>query len=327
MKNPKRLKILIFVLLSFLIILITVKTVTKENNTGLRVNVDINQNTDSYSTTTDEINSVSEVDNLVISTTTSQVLATQTNAPKVDSLKSNNTPTTTAPTEKRVEKPVVTFTPEQVYEKWNPYVVSVECTIVKDGKNYKSKGSGTLVNHYKDGASIQVTRHTVQETVQGVYGNTAESCKVSLPSNATSFVIDKKDFITNNGEIDVAYLKIANQSSYIENLLSKVNNSQSCQTLSLNEPVMLIGFPNGTATTKSSYVSGKIIGDMNGYTGGVYIKSEINSKSGYSGGALLSISNNCYIGMGTFSPGSDPSTHMTLNISLNGLLKDIKLQR
>lgn len=236
---------------------------------------------------------------------------------------------TSSPDSSTKQDPVITpteikttkiYSVDEVYTQWKPYIANVQCTLIKNGLTYKGSGTGLLIND-KDGPSILMTRHGFQDQTGGVWGNLSEYCNVVFPDSEISFMVNNQNFKTDDSEIDVGHLLIPGQDSRIQTLLSSASSLESCQAISDATPVMIIGFPNDTLTSKASYITGEITGSMNGYTGGEYVEAEAPSKAGYSGGATISMKDDCYVGMNTFTPADDLTKTMSLRISLEGLLK------
>jgi len=231
---------------------------------------------------------------------------------------------TTSQPKKADPTPPRIYSVDEVYERWNPYIVSIRCSLMmKDGRIAYGGGTGILINHREDGPSIMMARHGFQYWEKGIWGSTSESCDVTFPDNGLSFTIQNRDFRIDSGDIDLGHLVLSGLYPYphIKELLSDTAGLRSCPEVSSSTPVMIIGFPNDTPTTKSSHVPGEVVGFINGYKGGEYIITTAIARAGYSGGTTLSMRDNCYIGFNTGSPGADPTESWTLHVSLDGSLK------
>jgi hypothetical protein len=210
------------------------------------------------------------------------------------------------------------YSVDEVYKIWEPYVVSLKCTLIKDGQTYYGKGgTGLVINHFKDGPSILMSRHDLQNNVKGVWTDIADYCDITFPKSDYSFRVEKQNFrvstgeltvqdrmVANSGDIDVAHLVVSSRDQYISNLL-KDYSLNSCESISKGDPLMIMGIPVSKSQNKVSHVTGLIDVVRSGYTGGDFIITTAPAEADYSGGPAVRIKDNCYLGIQTRNDSSD----------------------
>jgi hypothetical protein len=204
------------------------------------------------------------------------------------------------------------YTVDEVRKMWEPYIVNLKCTLVKDGQTYYGKGgTGLVINHFKDGPSILLNRSKLQNNIKGVWTDIADYCDVTFPKDDYSLRIEKQNFrvdtgeltvqdsfLANSGDIDVAHLVISSKDQYIRNLLQDYS-LKSCESIFKGDNLIIMGFPVNKSQNKVSYVTGLIDAVRSGYTGGDLIITTANAKEDYSGGPVVRIKDNCYLGIQT----------------------------
>ena len=182
----------------------------------------------------------------------------------------------------------------QVVNKWSPYVVALECNFYNTSTGQlilQSNGSGLLVN-WKGSILILTNRHVITAVALD-RNDLANECVIKFPQQETSFL--SSDLSVFGGDFDWGVVTLNSPNNYVKSVLK--NSPVLCsQTPALGDGVVILGYPsigdqkNVTATE----------GIIAGFDGSYFITSAKVEK-GNSGGAAISLKNNCYLGTPTFS--------------------------
>lgn len=223
------------------------------------------------------------------------------------------TPTETPPA---ITPPAITplkenYKLEDVVKAWRPYTVRVTCITLDANGNKKSysDGSGFLTVNPNRGPMVFTNKHVFYVKD----GTLSDYCDVYFPESKEVIKIEKKNrFVSGKGQ-DRGALVIAQPSEYISNLVKNkkitVNDCLRANADSTDE-IVILGYPIGKPKDDISYAQGKIVGYQD-----KYFVSTATIVSGYSGGVAVSLKDNCYLGIPTYSQKDDLSKSLILDIN------------
>lgn len=200
---------------------------------------------------------------------------------------------------------------EDVIKEWRPYVVRVTCISLDSNGNKKSysDGSGFLAYDPVKGPSVITNKH-VFYTKDGISSN---YCDIYFPENKEVVKVEKKDRYVSSKGYDKGTLVITQPSEYISNLAkNSITTSRDCKTTKpeSTDDIVILGYPIGKPKDDISYAQGKIVGYQD-----KYFVSTATIVSGYSGGVAVSLKDNCYLGIPTYSQKDDLSKSLILDIN------------
>ncbi|HEY4514935.1 MAG TPA: serine protease [Candidatus Paceibacterota bacterium] len=169
--------------------------------------------------------------------------------------------------------------------KWNGKVARLACQF----GGYSQTGSGTL---FSDSIKSQVFILTNKHVVTGTSGELANSCRVILPGNNNEIVVSKSgiNLISN---LDLANLALTPDSSLLAN--SAPVSSVCGYKAETGTKIIVMGYPVVGSADSVTVTEGII----SGYDGGYYTTSA-KVERGHSGGAVISVDKNCFLGVPTF---------------------------
>lgn len=179
-----------------------------------------------------------------------------------------------------------------IIARWRSFVSSVRCDFHSStGELYERRGGSGVIYKFSDGnISIITSKHIVESTRDDL----PTSCEIILPDDANQFTIPGAD-VEVSPDYDFAYLRISAPSSYVLNLNSNLF-TPCANKAAVGESLVIIGYPRigsrGDITATEGIISG--------YDRDYYITSA-KVESGNSGGAAISLKNNCYLGIPTFT--------------------------
>ncbi len=200
---------------------------------------------------------------------------------------------------------------EDVIKEWRPYTVRVTCITLDANGNKKSysDGSGFLTIDPNRGPMVFTNKHVfyVKDWTLSDY------CDVYFPESKEVIKIEKKNrFVSGKGQ-DRGALVITQPSEYVSNLVKNkkitVNDCLRANTDSTDD-IVILGYPIGKPKDDISYAQGKIVGYQD-----KYFVSTATIVSGYSGGVAVSLKDNCYLGIPTYSQKDDLSKSLILDIN------------
>lgn len=200
---------------------------------------------------------------------------------------------------------------EDVVKAWRPYTVRVTCITLDSNGNKKSysDGSGFLAYDPAKGPSVITNRH-VFKIKDGTY---TDYCNVYFPENKEVVKVEKKDRYVSSKGYDRGTLVITQPSEYISNLAKNpIAISKDCKSTKPDstDDIVILGYPIGKPKDDISYAQGKIVGYQDRY-----FVSTATIVSGYSGGVAVSLKDNCYLGIPTYSQKDDLSKSLILDIN------------
>ncbi|MBU1046698.1 trypsin-like peptidase domain-containing protein [Patescibacteria group bacterium] len=182
----------------------------------------------------------------------------------------------------------------KIVDYWDSYVVFVNCNFYSETAVLlaETSGSGLLVKWDNTDPLILTNKHIVSGTVYGL-DQLAQSCEIKFPKEDVSITSNKISVINNN--FDWGFIDLGINNFFVNNLL--LDSPSVCkQGPNLGDNLVILGYPsigdknNVTATE----------GIISGFDGDYFITSAKVEK-GNSGGAAISLENNCYLGTPTFS--------------------------
>ncbi len=200
---------------------------------------------------------------------------------------------------------------EDVVKAWRPYTVRVTCITLDSNGNKKSysDGSGFLAYDPAKGPSVITNKHVfyVKDGISSNY------CDVYFPESKEVVKVEKKDRYVSSKGYDKGTLVITQPSEYISNLAkNSITTSRDCKATKpeSTDDIVILGYPMGKPKDDISYAKGKIVGYQDRY-----FVSTATIVSGYSGGVAVSLKDNCYLGIPTYSQKDDLSKSLILDIN------------
>lgn len=200
---------------------------------------------------------------------------------------------------------------EDVVKEWRPYTVRVTCITLYANGNKKSysDGSGFLAYDPARGPSVITNKH-VFYAKDGVSNN---YCDIYFPENKEVVKVEKKDRFVSSKGYDRGTLVITQPSEYVSNIAKNpIAISKDCKNTKPDstDDIVILGYPIGKPKDDISYAQGKIVGYQD-----KYFVSTATIVSGYSGGVAVSLKDNCYLGIPTYSQKDDLSKSLILDIN------------
>jgi hypothetical protein len=200
---------------------------------------------------------------------------------------------------------------EDVIKEWRPFVVRVTCITLDSNGNKKSysDGSGFLAYDPIKGPSVITNKHVfyVKDGISTNY------CDIYFPENKEVVKVEKKDRSVSSKGHDRGNLVITQPSEYVSNLAKNpIAISRDCKNAKPDstDDIVIMGYPIGKPKDDISYAQGKIVGYQDRY-----FVSTATIVSGYSGGVAVSLKDNCYLGIPTYSQKDDLSKSLILDIN------------
>ena len=182
-----------------------------------------------------------------------------------------------------------------IIAEWRPRMAYIECSFsTTKGEIYQvSSGSG-IVTLSSDGSRAIITNKHV---LLASYGNSApiydaSSCFATFPGNNKKYNFDSEN-ITKREDVDLGGLFFSSPDNYILNLTK--NYFEQCTNNSVGDSIIILGYPSYGTGNKDITVTEGII---SGYDFPYYTTSA-KLEHGNSGGAAISVKNDCYIGIPT----------------------------
>ena len=200
---------------------------------------------------------------------------------------------------------------EDVVKAWRPYTVRVTCITLDSNGNKKSysDGSGFLTIDPSKGPTIFTNKHVFYTT----NGASSDYCDIYFPESKEVVKVEKKDRYVSSKGYDRGTLVITQPSEYVSNLVKNkkitVNDCIRANAESTDD-IVIMGYPMGKPKDDISYAQGKIDGYQD-----KYFVSTATIVSGYSGGVAVSLKDNCYLGIPTYSQKDDLSKSLILDIN------------
>jgi hypothetical protein len=208
-----------------------------------------------------------------------------------------------------------------IIQQWRPRIAYIDCKFVfKDVNMGQQSGSGYILGQdTQNGNIILFTNKHVVEIVTHYPDGTPTgfsikpmptSCDIKIPGDYQYATINS-DAIAVYDQIDVAMIIIKNPTSHMRSVLSNYGAQFCTKRASLGEQLLVLGYP-GIGDQNDVTVTDGII---SGYEGSYYITSA-KVEHGTSGGAAISVKDNCYLGIPSYaSVGSVESMARIFNIT------------
>ena len=183
----------------------------------------------------------------------------------------------------------------EIINQWGPYVVSLECSFYRPGTEdlfLQSSGSGLLTEWENSSITILTNKHIIT-ALSISQDDLANECLIRFPQE--DFSITSKDFSVLTDDFDWGIITINFPTAYIKKLV------QTSPQLCIADPILgdgvaILGYPSIGDQKNITVTEGIIAGFDEDY----FITSAKVEK-GNSGGAAVSLKNNCYLGTPTFS--------------------------
>lgn len=182
-----------------------------------------------------------------------------------------------------------------IIHQWESYVVMVECDFYshKTGELFiQTSGSGLLTKWKNTSVAVLTNKHIITPLSLGM-NDVADQCVLKFPKQDISIASDKISVLTDN--FDWGLIIIDSQNEYIDELMQKPPYLCAEDPV-LGDEIAILGYPNIGDEKNVTVTDGIISGfDEN------YFITSAKVEKGNSGGAAISLKNNCYLGTPTFS--------------------------
>ncbi len=182
-----------------------------------------------------------------------------------------------------------------IVNQWEPYVTVLECNFYRSGMEdlfLQSSGSGLLTEWEGTSIAVLTNKHIIT-AISVDKDDIANECTIKFPQEDLSITSDDISILTNDFDWGIITINFPNE--YIKTLVQ--NSPKLCtKTPNLGDDVAILGYP-GIGDQKNVTVTEGIIA---GFDEDYFITSAKVEK-GNSGGAAVSLKDNCYLGTPTFS--------------------------
>ena len=229
---------------------------------------------------------------------------------------------------KEIKKPILENKPHDlalIIEEWRTKIAYIECNFFYSGLSIFSPsqyGSGTLIRSNNGEITILTNKHMVQQNK-----NTLYACTIQFPEE-NAFIVkanhrDDKFLISDNLDSAkiVQKISIVRDTSYTGARISKKYikrpdyDFNRCETkASIGDSIVVLGYPS--IGSKSDITATE--GIISGYDGNDYYITSAKVEEGNSGGAVILLKDNCYLGIPTFVMVGDTES-MARILSINSL--------
>lgn len=186
-----------------------------------------------------------------------------------------------------------------IINQWRPSVAHIDCKWYSESEpRYlltNAFGSGLLVKTLNNRYLIFTNKHIITDQ----WGNAPWTCTVRFPDSSESYIVNVNpntritDDIAIFPDLDVGEIFIRSPGPYVLST-AKVINFCTKRAVA-GEQLVILGYPGIGSPTDVTATEGII----SGYDGGYYITSA-KVEHGSSGGAAISLKNNCYLGIPSY---------------------------
>ncbi|MFH0846277.1 MAG: serine protease [Patescibacteria group bacterium] len=178
-----------------------------------------------------------------------------------------------------------------IINQWGSYVVYVECDFsnTETGEVTSiSNGSGLLTQESNLSVLVLTNKHVVSESEK-----ITKECRVVFPKD--NLFIRSSEVLVVNDDLDWGIIRIDLEDPFLDKLMETPPYICSKQP-ELGDKVVILGYP----TIGDEYNVTATEGIISGFDNNYFITSA-KVEQGNSGGAAISLKNNCYLGTPTFS--------------------------
>lgn len=204
---------------------------------------------------------------------------------------------------------------------WRQYSVRVKCYAFYDSTKYKGSYSDEsgLLTKTPEGKFIVTTPKYVFYP-KDIY---SDYCEVIIPGNNEKIKIEKRDRKFSSKQ-ERAGLLVHEPSEYLKWLMGLPNfknTEKNCSSKQITNGtnIAILGYPKDSDKNQPTIARGKILLPIASSTSPVlkdYISTDIKMKYGYSGGIAVSLDNNCYLGIVSYSLKNEKNENaIVLNIN------------
>ena len=182
-----------------------------------------------------------------------------------------------------------------IVRQWEPYIVMVECKFYHPDTGelfVQTNGSGFLTKWENTFVAILTNKHIIVP-VSLEMDNLADQCVIKFPQKDISITSSGISVLTN--EFDWGLIAINSPNEYIDELMLTPPYLCVADPV-LGDEIAIMGYPNIGDENNVTITDGIISGfDEN------YFITSAKVEKGNSGGAAISLKNNCYLGTPTFA--------------------------
>ncbi len=182
-----------------------------------------------------------------------------------------------------------------IVNQWDSYVVLVECNFnsLETGQLvFQTNGSGLLTKWGNTSVGVLTNKHVISALSIGS-NRLADTCKIRFPQEDITLNSDDISVLTTNLDWGIIYINF--HSNLINKLMEK--SPYLCNiNPELGDEIIILGYPSIGDKNNVTVTEGIISGfDEN------YFITSAKVEQGNSGGAAISLKDNCYLGTPTFS--------------------------
>lgn len=195
-----------------------------------------------------------------------------------------------------LEKGVIeskTYDIAKIIAEWRPNIAYVSCDWKNsDGSVYQTQtGSGILTNKQNGYPAVVTNTHVILDQD----GVPPAVCRLQFPDYGKTTVVSADEISRSADGFDWSRIDLDSNDSYLKNLSEKPINICSAGP-SIGANIVILGYPGIGSQTDITATEGII----SGFDGDYYITSA-KVERGNSGGAAISLRQNCYLGIPTFT--------------------------
>jgi len=184
---------------------------------------------------------------------------------------------------------------QSIIKQWKPVIAYIECDFLYSGGEFRFtlSGSGTLFKFSDGTANLFTNKHVILD--QDKYDSSFCRAKFLEDQNVFTFSQERRDIIPDS-VLDIGNLVIKSPDEYVNRVALSSSNEICHNKASMGDPIVILGFPGIGSKTDITATEGII----SSYDGDYYVTSA-KVEHGNSGGAAISIKDNCYLGIPTFT--------------------------
>ena len=182
-----------------------------------------------------------------------------------------------------------------IIKQWRPVIAYIECDFLYSGGEFRFTlaGSGTLFKYSDGTANLLTNKHVIRD--QDKY--TPSFCRAKFIEDGNTFTFSQERLdIIGDAVLDIGNLIIKSPDEYVNRVALLSSNEICLNKASMGDPIVILGFPGIGSKTDITATEGII----SSYDGDYYVTSA-KVEHGNSGGAAISIKDNCYLGIPTFT--------------------------
>ncbi len=186
-----------------------------------------------------------------------------------------------------------TYDTAKIISEWRPRIAYVSCDWKNsNGSVYQTQaGSGILTREQTGYPSVVTNTHVILDQ----NGVPPALCRLQFPDYGKTTVVSADEIYKSADGFDWSRIDLDSNDSYLNGLSEKSFNKCATEP-SIGANIVILGYPGIGSQTDITATEGII----SGFDGNYYITSA-KVERGNSGGAAVSLKQNCYLGIPTFT--------------------------